>query len=325
MGEENYSCVSSLNDLKGGVLLKSTISPEKKTMSYSQFEIVTLKSGIKSLRLIENNETFHPGIGPLAEANILHVDQHRFADRIKDDTIENFVLWDVGLGAGANAVAAIDAFKKLDGNAEIHSFDRSLEALRFALDHVEELDYLAPYQDAAAQLLKEGFLQITPRIRWFLHVGDFREVMLRPELPLPHSIFYDPYSPRGNVDMWNLTHFQALRRRLGDSRPFLLSNYTRATYIRVTWLLAGFAVGVGTSIGEKEETSLATNKLSLLERPLLRSWLVRVKISHSSAPLRGPDYAVGAISAEDYKQVESQGQFSSRDSCKDRDVSLIQL
>jgi len=283
-------------------------------MPHSQFEIVSLKSGIKSLRLIENNETFHPGIGPLAEANILHVQQHRFAERTQEQNITTFVLWDVGLGAGANVVAAIEAFKALAASStsfEIHSFDRSLGALDFALAHLEDLDYLAPYKDAATQLLKQGFIELTPNIKWYLHVGDFREVMLNPALPLPHSIFYDPYSPRGNVDMWNLEHFRALRLRLGDSRACLLSNYTRSTYVRVTWLLAGFAVGIGTSIGEKEETSLAANTLGLLERPLLPSWLVRVKISHSSAPLRGPYYAVGPITPEDYALVQGQPQFQS--------------
>lgn len=276
-------------------------------MPNSQFEIVKLKSGINSLRLIENNETFHPGIGPLAEANRLHVAQHRFAERTKD--IPTFILWDVGLGAAANVVAAMEAFKALPVAVEIHSFDRSLGALRFALDHVEALDYLAPYKEAAQQLLRQGFLQLTPRLRWYLHHGDFRELMLRRDLPAPHSIFYDPYSPRGNVDMWDLQHFQELRKRLDDERPCLLTNYTRSTYVRVTWLMAGFSVGIGTSIGDKEETSLASNTLALLAKPLLPSWLARVRISHSAAPLRGPHYTVGPISPEDYASVASQPQF----------------
>jgi tRNA U34 5-methylaminomethyl-2-thiouridine-forming methyltransferase MnmC len=280
-------------------------------MPNAQFEIVDLKSGIKSLRLIENNETFHPGIGPLAEANILHVDQHQFAERATalQTRNENFILWDVGLGAAANVVAAIEAFKTIDADFEIHSFDRSLSALEFALEHTDDLDYLIPYRDDCLKFLKEGFLELTPRIRWYLHVGDFRETMQR-DIPAPHSIFYDPYSPRGNVDMWNLESFTALRKRLDPNRPCLISNYTRSTYVRVTWLLAGFVVGIGTSIGEKEETSLASNSLSLLQNPLQPSFLVRVKVSHSSAPLRGPVFKVGVISAEDYAAVAALPQFN---------------
>ncbi|RZA17062.1 MAG: methyltransferase [Proteobacteria bacterium] len=276
-------------------------------MLETEFEIVALKSGIKSLRLIENNETFHPGIGPIAEANILHVNQHRFAERVTAG--ETFILWDVGLGAAANVVAAVEAFKGIAGQFEIHSFDRSLGALQFALANLDDLDYLAPYQEAAEHLLRDGVYQLTPEIRWVLHIGDFREVMLKPEIPSPHSIFYDPYSPRGNVDMWNLDHFRAFRERLGTERRYLLTNYTRATYVRVTWLLAGFYVGVGTSIGEKEETSLASNHLDELKAPLGPKFLVRTKISHSSAPLRGPGYSTGPIDAIDYQAVLSHPQF----------------
>ncbi|MBC7658240.1 MAG: hypothetical protein H7249_00875 [Chitinophagaceae bacterium] len=276
-------------------------------MLESQFEIVDLKSGIKSLRLIENNETFHPGIGPIAEANILHVAQHRFAERVVPE--QTFVLWDVGLGAAANVVAAIDALKDLSSPIEIHSFDRSLGALRFALEHLDALDYLAPYHEAATRLMTEHVLQLTPHIRWFLHVGDFRDEMLNPNIPTPDSIFYDPYSPRGNVDMWNLDHFRNLRTRVGDTKTLILTNYTRATYVRVTWLLAGFFVGVGTSIGEKEETSVASNSLDALKAPLQDKFLQRVRVSHSSAPLRGPAYSTGPIDTVDCEAVMNHPQF----------------
>lgn len=276
-------------------------------MSNSQFEIVRLKSGVNSLRLLANNETFHPGIGPIAEAKILHVAQHRFAQRVP--TNETFVLWDVGLGAAANAIAALDEFKDLEGQIEIHSFDRSLGALEFALDHEDELDYIKAYRSAILELLARGECRPLPNVRWILHLGDFAETMQNAEVPSPHSIFYDPYSPRGNVDMWTLDHFASLKQRLDPSRPCLMTNYTRSTYVRVTWLLAGFAVGLGTAIGEKEETSLASSHITELDRPLTSSWLKRVKISHSAAPLRGPHYEVGPIAEADYEKLANLTQF----------------
>lgn len=276
-------------------------------MSNSQFEIVRLKSGVNSLRLIANNETFHPGIGPIAEANLLHVDQHRFAER--SQTNSPFIIWDVGLGAAANAIAALDCFRGLDGEFEIHSFDRSLSALEFTLANADSLDYVEAYRACLEALVRDGEVLVTPKIRWVLHCGDFAETMLK-DIPSPHSIFYDPYSPRGNVDMWNLDHFTKLRARLDPNRPCLMSNYTRSTYVRVTWLLAGFVVGVGTAIGEKEETSLAATHLEVLSSPLPRSWLRRVQVSHSSAPLRGPSYEVGKINEADYQAVVACPQFA---------------
>jgi tRNA U34 5-methylaminomethyl-2-thiouridine-forming methyltransferase MnmC len=275
-------------------------------MSDSLFEIVSLKSGVNSLRLKTNNETFHPGIGPIAEANILHVRQHQFESRASND--KPFILWDVGLGAAANAIAAVDAFKEMGRPLEIHSFDRSLDALTFALAHHDQLGYLTAHRSTLSHLIQEGYVEIDGHITWHLHLGDFRETMQGPQPP-PHSIFYDPYSPRGNVEMWTLEHFARLKDRLDPTRPCLISNYSRSTYVRVTWLLAGFYVGIGAAIGQKEETSLAATHLAELKTPLTKTWLNRVRSSHSSAPLRGPAYHQAPISEDDFARLLLLPQF----------------
>lgn len=272
-------------------------------MSEAQFEIVDLKTGVKSLRLLENQETFHPGIGPLAEAEILHVTQQRLRERLL--ARGRLVIWDVGLGAAANALAALRALENLPGDVEIHSFDKTTAPLRFALEHSEELGYLAPYRELLERLLAQGQARLSPNRAWYFHCGDFRSEMLRPSLPGPHAVFYDPYSPRGNVEMWTLEHFQNLRRRLAGGEPYLLSNYTRSTIVRVTWLLAGFYVGIGAAIGEKEETTLASGCPSLIARPLDEKFLRKVYESHASAPLRGESYRIAAISEEDFQALRA--------------------
>src|SRR5947209_1351712 len=99
------------------------------------FELVTLKSGVISLRSLENRETFHPVTGPKAEANILHVRQQRLLERSTDSSAlgETFIIWDVGLGAAANALAAIEALECAASRVEIHSFDKTTAPLEFAL------------------------------------------------------------------------------------------------------------------------------------------------------------------------------------------------
>ena len=69
-----------------------------------EFEIVTLKSGVQSLRSIQNRETFHPVVGPMVEARTLHVQAPRLIERAAGCS-GRFVIWDVGLGAAANALA----------------------------------------------------------------------------------------------------------------------------------------------------------------------------------------------------------------------------
>lgn len=269
------------------------------------FKIVTLPSGANTLRSLTRNETYHPCGGPLIEARTLHVEQNQLAERCA--VKRKFVLWDVGLGAAGNSVAAIIALEGCLADVEIHSFDKSLAPLEFALSKAEELPYLAPYREQIAELLARGEVRINERIKWFFHPGDFVESIERRDLPAPNAIFYDPYSPATNQEMWTLSHFQKLYSRLTDDCT--LSSYSRSTAVRVTLMLAGFFVGVGTSIENKAETSVASNRVDLLRKPLTRKFLERVRISGNSAPMRDPVYSLLPIGEADTAALHAHPQF----------------
>lgn len=276
-------------------------------LTKEQFELVTLKSGQKSLRQCENFQTFHPGIGPVAEANILYVEQQRLVERCaKPGT---FTIWDVGLGAAANAIAAIEALRDCAAGVEIHSFEKTLGPLHFALEHAEELGYLLPHTKTLTTLHVKSSVEVHPRLHWHLHLGDFREQMLLEKIPSPNSIFFDPYSPKVNRELWTLEAFTRLRERLDDSVPCLMTNYSRSTAARVTWLLAGFYVGVGSTIGEKEESTAVSNSLELLEQPLPKKWLERVKASQNAAPIQGEETSTRPISSHDFELLLKHPQF----------------
>lgn len=281
-------------------------------MSSHNFELITLKSGHTSLRLCSNRETFHPVIGPEAEARLLHVEQQRLGERSRET--DRFIIWDVGLGAAANAVAAMEALLDGPGTVELHSFDRTLAPLQFAWEHSEHLVYLRPYRDQVQQLMRHHHVNMG-RIQWYLHCDDFRSSLEISHLPAPHAIFYDPYSAVSNPEMWTLEHFQKLRRHLQDDRPCLLTNYTRSTAIRCTWLLAGFYVGIGVGIGEKDQTTIASNHLELLERPLQADWLKQVAASQNANPLRMAGVVYGPMSAMDFSELQQHPQFQMRLSC----------
>jgi tRNA U34 5-methylaminomethyl-2-thiouridine-forming methyltransferase MnmC len=269
------------------------------------FEIVTVQSGVCSIRSREFGETFHPVIGPMAEARALHVNGARLRERLSVMN-ESMVVWDVGLGAAANALAVIEAAGgKL---VELHSFDRTTAPLAFALEHAEQLGYLEIHRAAVESLLTNGRATVGT-VDWTFHSGDFVEVLNSPRIPAPHAILYDPYSPAANPDMWTLEHFTNLHARLDPARPCLLTNYTRSTAVRVTLLLSGFFVGRGPATGEKGETTVAANAPALLERLLDRGWLSMVSRSTRGAPMRMRESG-GAISAEDLARLQRHPQFS---------------
>jgi hypothetical protein len=275
-----------------------------------EFEIVSLKSGIKTLRSKERGQTFHPDIGPMTEAEILHVNQQRLIERAP--SASPFVIWDVGLGAGANAIAVIRTLLRSStypSTIEIHSFDRTLQPLEFALQNSDALDYVLPFQAEIDQLMLTGQVALSNHIKWHLHLSEFQELIQSSRLPSPHSILYDPYSAKENVELWTLEHFKKLRTCLKPENPCIWSNYTRSTAVRVSLLMAGFYVGRGCAIGQKSETTLASNSLELLAYPLDRPWLERLQKSGNAAPLRGPHYSEGPISNEDYRALINSPQF----------------
>ncbi|MGB8169212.1 MAG: MnmC family methyltransferase [Chthoniobacteraceae bacterium] len=271
-----------------------------------QFEIVTVASGARSLRSREHGETFHPVVGPMTEARSLHVEQQRLVQRA-EAVNGPFIIWDVGLGAAANAVAALEAFRTFRGSArvELHSFDETIAPLAFALKNAETLEYLVPHQRAVERLLDKGEAADSG-VCWKLHLGDFRQAMT--DAPAPHAILYDPYSPKANPELWTLDHFSRLHACLDPARPCLLSNYTRSTAVRVTLLVAGFFVGHGHATGEKDQTTIAANRLEIIEAPLDIAWLARVRRSTQATPLRGA--AGGPIGETDWQALVNHPQFS---------------
>src|SRR6185436_570857 len=115
------------------------------------------------------------------------------------------------------------------------------------------------------------------RARWEVHIGDFPEFIALSardsKAPAPHAIFFDAFSPARNPEMWTLPLFENLFRCLDPQRSCALATFSRSTVARVGLLLAGFFVGTGHVIAGKEETTIAANRLELLEKPLDTRWL----------------------------------------------------
>jgi hypothetical protein len=126
---------------------------------------------------------------------------------------------------------------------------------------------------------------------------------------VPHAILFDAYSPARNPAMWTLPLFTNLFQLLDPQRPCALPTYSRSTILRVTLLLAGFFVGVGHATGEKEETTIAANDLSLIAEPLGRCWLERSRRSHRAEPMREPFYRIAPLTAESWEKLLAHPQF----------------
>ena len=79
--------------------------------------------------------------------------------------------------------------------------------------------------------------------------------------------------------------------------------------LRVTLLLAGFYVGAGAAIAEKEETTIAANNLSLLKSPLGKDWLRRARNSTCAEPLRETVYTRAPLAEASWDALQQHRQF----------------
>lgn len=267
------------------------------------------------MRSLADAETFHPVIGPVAEAEALYVNQLKLRDRLKNHSGE-FVIWDVGLGAAANALTVLRATRDIACSIRLVSFDHKIEPLEFALKHADDLGYFRDYKNHLKEFIRAHRVEFQDgqqSVNWELHLGDFpawlnSENSGHAQAP-PHAILFDAYSPARNPAMWTLPLFTNLFQKLDPQRPCALPTYSRSTILRVTLLLAGFFVGVGHATGEKEETTIAANTLNLITEPLDRRWLERAKRSHSAEPMSEAVYCCAPLTADSLEKLQSHPQF----------------
>src|SRR6266481_5013855 len=278
------------------------------------YKLVRLASGVHSVHSMAHKETFHPVIGPVAEADALYVRQLGLVKRLQGHTGE-FVIWDVGLGAAANALTVLRETRQIEASIQLISFDNTLEPVKFALEHRDSLGYLGGYEPQLEQLVREkqvAFVNGKQPVKWKIHLADFPTFISRPEadtLPKPHAVMFDAFSPAKNPEMWTQPLFANVFRLLDPKRPCALPTYSRSTMLRVTLLLAGFFVGVGHATGEKEETTIAANTLDLINEPLDAKWLQRAHRSGSAEPMWEPVYRQARLSTETWEKLRLHPQF----------------
>jgi queuine tRNA-ribosyltransferase len=228
-------------------------------LSLGQYEVHIAREGFASIRHRASGEIMHSRTAPMEEARRLYVEQSALAERLREPGDE-VVIWDVGLGAAANAMAAIHCYEELAASGPVRpmriiSFENDLDSLKLARQLTDLFPYLR--HSGPAGILEEGTWQSKQHLglSWILVRGDFLSTMLEPPAP-PDLIFYDMFSSKTCAEQWTLDTF----KKLGDvchGRAVELFTYTCSTSARVALLAAGFHVARGRNAGEKEETTIA--------------------------------------------------------------------
>jgi queuine tRNA-ribosyltransferase len=253
-----------------------------------RYEVI-IRDDAGYIRDMTSGEVMHPGGDSLQEARSLYVEQSRLIERLQVPSGQPLVVWDVGLGAAANAMAAILAAESLSSTSAARqlvlvSFESDLDSLKLALKHPRWFKHL---RHAAPQaLLSENrWTNSALTIDWLLLRGDF--AALKFDAPSPDIIFFDPFSYKTDSALWTLAAFRELAQACLQ-KPVELFTYTYSTSVRAAMLAAGFYVAKGRGTGPKAETTIGLSPQAAAashDRELLgQEWLARWRRSDAQAP-----------------------------------------
>ena len=268
-----------------------------------------------SIRHVSSGEVMHSVSAPDEEAKLLYVEQSRLSELLQLTDAPELVLWDVGLGAAHNAMAAIRAAESISAkpsDVEEHlrtvrplrivSFENDLDPIRLALRHTNLFAHLR--HPAAVSLLETGtWTSKSGLIRWDLLQGDFLELLDKADSP--DVVYFDPFSSKTNGSLWTLDCFKKIRTHCGDKSTEMFT-YSASTAVRAALLAAGFRVAKGVGTGPKSETTIAITQVSPHRELLAKDWLDRWERSGARHPLH-----LAASDLESFElAIRSHPQFS---------------
>jgi queuine tRNA-ribosyltransferase len=295
------------------------VGKERRPRTLGNYEVHIAAEGFASIRQISSGEIMHSHTPPMVEAKSLYVDQSDLSGRLAlpegkaPEDVPALIVWDIGLGAAANAMAAIQCYEAEAAKGPVRrmrviSFENDLDSLRLALTHKNRFEYLRHSGPDAILARQAWESRQFPGLSWELHVGDFWATATQASAK-PDLIFFDFFSHKTDTACWTLPQFRRLHELCDPQKPAELFTYSASTAVRVALLNAGFHVAIGTGTGVKKETIVALTpnyvrpcRYALLTPEWLEKW------RRSSAKF--PEALSPEQQAEVEKRIEGHPQFS---------------
>ena len=253
-----------------------------------RFELVKTRLGVVTIKNMELGEILHNPLGPWREANDLYVNYSNIKQKFMNLKLkeEPLVLFDLGLGAGTNAIAVIDLTRNIQNSCrplKIISFENDLGLLEFALQNSSSLEFMEKDRFVLQELLDKGCYSCG-NICWEIRNGEFTHFIAK-ESNYPEVIFFDFYSPNVAPQIWGLNIFQNLFGLCIKAKDTsILVTYSRSTAVRTAMLMAGFTVGMANGLANDHEGTVAATESSAILNPLDNRWLQRWRLSSRSLP-----------------------------------------
>jgi len=265
-------------------------------MDDTSYTIVLTGDGSYTLYMPEYDEHMHSLSGAYEEALLKHVRPSGILNRNK----KQLQVLDVGFGLGYNILALIEELsnQRYEGGLSVIS----LEKERRLLPVLESIQFKNS-RDNLYSFIKEAYRNGTARREGTtisILFGDARNTVG----PLPDgscdAVFFDPFSPSRNPELWSVDFFKQIYRIMDDSA--VLTTYSSAPQVRAALLEAGFIAGRGPSVGGKREGTLAA-KTAVIS-PLTAGDIAALQGNTRAVPYRDRDLSGDTVLILEHRRNE---------------------
>jgi len=220
----------------------------------------------------------HSLSGAYEEALLKHVRPSGLLERETD----SLAVLDVGFGLGYNVLALMASLLKAGygGRLSVVSLERDRKLLPF----LEQISF-PDERDEIYSLIRSAYSTgclLSNSLSLDILFGDARSFVRSLPDGAYDAIFFDPFSPARNPELWSLHFFREIFRLMNDSA--ILTTYSSAPQVRGALINAGFIIGKGPSVGGKREGTLAS-KTDIIA-PLSKSDMAALADDIRSVPYR---------------------------------------
>lgn len=208
------------------------------------------KDGSETFLNEERGETYHSHSGAVDEALRKYVIPCKIADLALRGSIR---ILDVCFGLGYNSCVAIQEALRVNPNCRIEVV--GLENDWAIIEKIQEIDPSVTFFQHYKKLNRDCVEFCEGNVRVELLVGDAREKVRELDAGGFDVIFFDPFSPKTQPDMWQVDFFKEMFRVLSDDG--LLATYSCARMARENMAAAGFVYEDGPIVGRRGPGTVA--------------------------------------------------------------------
>ncbi len=232
-------------------------------------EVIKTADGTETLFNEEFKEAYHS-----IKAGAYVESLHKFINpcRIKELAIKNghIKILDVGFGLGYNVAVAIKEAVKVNPNVKLEIV--SIEKDKNIFEKIKKLNINEDLRDIYQKIFKGEFYKekigneifdvykvYSENFDLKIIFGEGRKIIKN----LPNNlqfdaVFYDPFSPKVNTEMWTLELFKEIKRLISEEG--ILATYSASLAVRKGLLEAGFKIGLVEPVGRKSYSTVASLK-----------------------------------------------------------------